>query len=313
MSDPHPRGRTALVTGGAGFIGSHLAEALVPDNDVRVLDDLSTGDPSRVPDGARLIRGDVRDRGVLARAMADVDLVFHQAAMVSVERSVEVPTESQGINAAATLDLLEVARNVGARVVIASSAAIYGHPGSVPVDETEPKEPASPYGVDKLAADHYARLYDDLYGLPTVALRYFNVYGPGHSGGSYSGVIDVFTEQARAGRPITVHGDGGQTRDFVHVSDVVEANLLAATTDHVGEAFNVGTGRSVTIRELAELVRAATGSDSEIVHTDPRAGDVERSRADVSKARDRLGFSPSTDVEDGIRTLVGPGTPSPPR
>ena len=311
MSDPHPRGRTVLVTGGAGFIGSHVAEALVPDNDVRVLDDLSTGDPSRVPDGARMIRGDVRDRGVLARAMSDVDVVFHQAAMVSVERSVEDPTESQGINAAATLDLLEVARNVGARVVIASSAAIYGHPDSVPVDESEPKEPASPYGVDKLAADHYARLYADLYGLPTVALRYFNVYGSGHSGGSYSGVIDVFTEQARAGRPITVHGDGSQTRDFVHVSDVVAANLLAATTDHVGEAFNVGTGRSVTIRELAELVRAAVGSDSEIVHTDPRAGDVDRSRADVSKARDRLGFSPTTDVEEGIRSLVGPESPPP--
>ena len=313
MSDPYLRGRTALVTGGAGFIGSHLAEALLEANDVRVLDDLSTGDPSRVPDDARLIRGDVRDRGVLARAMADVDVVFHQAAMVSVERSVEDPGESHAINAAATLDLLEVARNVGARVVIASSAAVYGHPDSVPVAETEPKAPASPYGVDKLTADHYTRLYHDLYDLPTVALRYFNVYGPGHSGGSYSGVIDVFTEQARSGRDLTVHGDGSQTRDFVHVSDVVEANLRAATTDHVGEAFNVGTGRSVTIRELAELVRDATGSDSDVVHTDPRPGDVDQSEADVSKARERLGFSATTDVEAGIRSLVRREATSPPR
>ena len=294
-----------LVTGGAGFVGSHLATALAPDNDVRVIDDLSTGDRSRVPEEAEFLRGDVRDRGLLARAMAGVDVVFHEAAVVGVERSVAAPRESQSVNVAATLDLLEVARNVGARVVVASSAAIYGHPDSVPIAESASKEPTSPYGVDKLAVDHYARLYADLYDLPTVALRYFNVYGPGHSGGSYSGVIDVFAEQARAGDDITVHGDGSQTRDFVHVSDVVAANLLAATTDHVGEAFNVGTGRSVTISELAELVRTSTGSSSEVVHTDPRPGDVDRSRADVARARDRLGFSASTSVEEGIRSLLG--------
>ena len=299
-----PTGLTTLVTGGAGFVGSHLSTALAEDNDVRVVDDLSTGDASRLPEDVELIRGDVRDRGVLASAMADVDVVFHQAAMVSVERSVEVPRESQAINAAATLDILEVARNVGARVVVASSAAVYGHPESIPVSESDRKEPTSPYGVDKLTADHYARLYADLYDVETVALRYFNVYGPGHSGGSYSGVIDVFAEQARADEPITVHGDGSQTRDFVHVSDVVSANLLAATTEHVGEAFNVGTGRSITIRELAELVADATGSDSEVVHADPRPGDIRRSRADVSKARERLGFSATTRIEEGIRSLV---------
>ena len=306
-----PSGLTALVTGGAGFVGSHLARALAEENDVRVLDDLSTGDPSRVPAGAELVRGDVRDRGVLARAMADVDVVFHQAALLTVERSVTAPTESQAVNAAATLDLLEVARNVGARVVVASSAAVYGHPESVPVVESARKEPTSPYGVDKLTIDHYARLYADLYDLETVALRYFNVYGPGHSGGDYSGVIDVFAEQAREGKDVTVHGDGSQTRDFVHVSDVVEANLRAATTDHVGEAFNVGTGRSVTIQELAELVIEATDSTSEIVNTDPRPGDIHRSRADVSKAHDRLGFSATTRVEEGIRSLVG-AEPTPP-
>lgn len=300
-----PRGLTVLVTGGAGFVGSHLAAALAEDNDVRVIDDLSTGDRSLVPEGAEFLRGDVRDRGLLARAMAGVDVVFHEAAVVGVERSVAAPRESQSVNVAATLDLLEVARNVGARVVVASSAAIYGHPESVPVSESAPKEPTSPYGVDKLAVDHYARLYADLYDLPTVALRYFNVYGPGHSGGSYSGVIDVFAEQARAGDDVTVHGDGSQTRDFVHVSDVVAANLLAATTEHVGEAFNVGTGRSVTISELAELVRTATGSSSEVVHTDPRPGDVDRSRADVATARDRLGFSATTSVEEGVRSLLG--------
>jgi UDP-glucose 4-epimerase len=188
-----------LVTGGAGFVGSHLATALARENDVRVIDDLSTGERSRLPDDAQFVRGDVRDRGLLARAMADVDVVFHQAAMVSVERSVAAPRESQSVNAAATLELLEVARNVGARVVVASSAAVYGNPASVPIDESAPMEPTSPYGVDKLTADHYARLYADLYDLPTVTLRHFNVYGPGHSGGSYSGVIAVFTEQAPRG------------------------------------------------------------------------------------------------------------------
>ena len=310
-SASRPTGLTVLVTGGAGFVGSHLATALSSGNDVRVLDDLSTGDSSRVPEDVALIRGDVRDRGVLARAMAGVDVVFHEAAMVSVERSVEAPRESQAINAAATLDLLEVARNVGARVVVASSAAVYGHPESVPVSEEAAKAPTSPYGIDKLTIDHSARLYADLYDLETVALRYFNVYGPGHSGGSYSGVIDVFAEQARAGRDVTVHGDGSQTRDFVHVSDVVEANLRAATTEHVGEAFNVGTGRSVTIAELAELVREATGSSSEIVHTEPRPGDIDRSRADVSKAGELLGFEASTPVEEGIRSLVGVDRTSP--
>lgn len=293
-----------LVTGGAGFIGSHLVEALLPENEVRVLDDLSSGDASRVPGAAELVRADVRDRDRLARAMADVDVVFHEAAQVSVERSVAAPRESHSVNVTGTLGLLEAARAVGARVVLASSAAVYGPPEAVPVDESAPKEPTSPYGVEKLAADHYARLYADLYDLPTVVLRYFNVYGPGHSGGAYSGVIDVFTEQARAGEDLTVHGDGSQTRDFVHVSDVVRANLRAATTDAVGEAFNVGTGRSVTIRELAELVRDGLGSPSDVVHTDPRQGDIDRSRAAVSKARQRLGFSASVDVESGIRALL---------
>jgi len=298
------RGRTVLVTGGAGFVGSHLADALVAANDVRVVDDLTNGHRDNVPDEATFIEGDIRDEEVLARAMDGVDVAFHQAGLVSVPASVDDPGESHDRNAAATLALLERARREDARVVVASSVAIFGAPDSLPIDEDDPKRPDSPYGVDKLAIDHYARLYHDLYGLDTVALRYFNVYGPRQSGGSYSGVIATFLDQARSGDPITVHGDGRQTRDFVHVADVVRANLAAGHTDAVGRAFNIGTGESVEIRGLAERIRSITGSDSDIVHTDARDGDVDRSRAAVAAAHRHLGFDPQVELSDGLRDLV---------
>lgn len=270
-----------------------------------MVDDLTNGRPENVPEGATFIEGDIRDDDVLARAMDGVDIVFHQAGLVSVPASVEDPAESQDRNAAATLAVLERARSEDARVVLASSVAIYGDPDVLPVSEEDPKQPDSPYGVDKLAIDHYARLYHEHYGLDTVALRYFNVYGPRQSGGSYSGVIGTFLDQARAGDSITVHGDGQQTRDFVHVADVVRANLAAGHTDAVGCAFNIGTGESVTIRDLADQIQSITGTDSEIVHIDPRDGDVERSRADISAAHSQLGFDPRVELRDGLRDLAG--------
>jgi UDP-glucose 4-epimerase len=297
------RGQTVLVTGGAGFIGGHLVESLVPENDVRVLDDLSTGSRERVPAAATLIEGDVRDEATVARAMESVDIVFHLAAVVNVAQSVEDPAHSHSVNVDGTLRVLEEARRTGARVVLASSAAIYGTPESVPIAEEEPPAPESPYGLEKLTVDRYAAMYHDLYDLPTVRIRPFNAYGPGQTGSDYAGVVSIFMAQARAGKPITVEGDGTQTRDFVHVRDVVDALRLAATTDHVGEAFNVGTGQSVSIRELAELVRTVTESDSEIVHTGPREGDIEHSRADVSKAQALLGYRPRVSLADGLRTL----------
>ncbi|WP_435174392.1 NAD-dependent epimerase/dehydratase family protein [Halorussus sp. AFM4] len=300
---PEVAGRTVLITGGAGFVGSHLAEALVGDNEVRVLDDLSGGAREHVPEGAELVEGDVCDGETVAEAMAGADLVFHEAALVSVEESVADPPRSNRINAAATVNLLERAREEDARVVLASSAAVYGHPESVPVAEGDAKEPTSPYGIDKLTLDHYARRYRDLYGLETVPLRYFNVYGP-RQNPEYSAVVNVFFRQAADGGPLTVEGDGEQTRDFVHVSDVVQANLLAATTDRVGEPFNVGTGRSVTVNELAETVVEVTGSDAEITHVDPRAGDIRHSEADVSKAREELGYEPTVSLREGLRGLA---------
>ncbi|MEA1932087.1 MAG: NAD-dependent epimerase/dehydratase family protein [Euryarchaeota archaeon] len=310
MSDYEPDGRTILVTGGAGFIGSHIVDAVVDRNDVRVLDSLSTGSRENLHPDARLIEGDIRDEETLDAAMKGVDIVFHKAAMVSVPASVEQPTACHDINGTATLKLLEAARANDSRVIFASSAAIYGHPDELPIAEAAPKRPASPYGLEKLTADYYTRIYADRYGLETVNLRYFNVYGPRQTGGQYSGVISTFLDQARAGEPITVEGDGEQTRDFVHVEDVVQANLRAATADRTGTSYNIGTGSNITIRELAETVQRVTDTESEIVHTDPRPGDIDRSEADISKAREGLGYRPTVTVEDGLSQLVSSRQPS---
>lgn len=304
MSTNRPTGQTILITGGAGFIGSHLATTLASDNDIRILDALTTGQRANVPTEATFIEGDIRDDDALTRAMTDVDLVFHEAALVSVQRSVEEPQTSHEINSKATLSLLEIARDHDARVVLASSAAIYGHPESVPIAETAPKEPTSPYGLDKLTTDHYARLYNELYDLDTVALRYFNAYGPGQVAGDYSGVISVFIDQALSGDEITVHGEGDQTRDFVYIDDIVQANLRAATTDAVGKAYNIGTGESVTIRELAELIQDITDTESDIVHTDGRSGDIQHSEATISRAQDYLAYEPTVSLREGLEQTV---------
>src|SRR6056297_1164324 len=304
------RDRTVLVTGGAGFIGSHLVDALHPHNEVRVLDTFTTGTRAYLPDGVTVIEGDISDPIALQKAARGVDIIFHHAALVSVSQSVEAPRQSNETNLEASLLLLEQARQEDARVVVASSAAVYGHPEDLPVSETTPTKPSSPYGVQKLALDQYTRLYEDLYDVETVALRYFNVYGPRQQG-PYSGVISTFLEQARADEPITIEGDGKQSRDFVHVSDVVRANLQAATTNAVGEAYNVGTGQRTTIEELAETIRDAIGSSSPIVHREPRAGDIRHSGADTSKANRELGFDARVGLESGIRSLVGEGQPTP--
>ncbi|SNZ15365.1 UDP-glucose 4-epimerase [Natronoarchaeum philippinense] len=304
MQEIAPEGQRILVTGGAGFIGSHLVDALVENNDVRVLDNLSTGQRDNVHSEATLVEGDIRDGETLETALSDIDLVFHEAAQVSVQRSVEVPEKSFEINTRPTLQILERARTDDIRVILASSCAIYGDPDYVPIDEEHPPSPSSPYGLEKLTIDRYARLYNDLYGVETVALRYFNVYGPRQTAGDYSGVISIFVDQATEGDDITVEGDGEQTRDFVHVDDVVRANLLAARTDAVGEAFNIGTGSSVTIRELSDMIQEVAKSNSDIVHVDPRSGDIGESRAEIDKAQTKLGFDPRTTLREGLESLI---------
>lgn len=296
----------SLVTGGAGFIGSHLTNRLVPDTEVTVYDNFFSGNPDHVPEEASIIQADVRDANRLAEAVAETDVVFHEAAQVSVQESVSDPEGSHEVNVDPMITILEAARGTDTRVVLASSAATYGHPVYLPIDEEHPKEPTSPYGLEKLTADHYCRLYHELYDVETVALRYFNAYGPRQQGGDYSGVISIFRDQAWAGDDITVEGDGQQTRDFVHVDDIVQANLLAATCDDaVGEAFNIGTGNSITIRELAETIRNVTDSESDIVHVDPREGDIDRSEAAIDKAQHMLGFRPEYTVTEGLRQYLG--------
>lgn len=295
--------QSVLITGGAGFIGSHLADRLVDTCDVTVLDNLSGGSREHVPNGAELIEADIRDNTVIQKAVQEADTVFHQAALVSVTESIQAPVESHEINLDATLQLLESARD-DTEFVLASSTAIYGEPDSLPVVETDSKDPASPYGLDKLSADHFCRLYHELYDLDTTALRYFNVYGPRQRSGQYGGVISIFVDQALSGEPITVHGEGTQTRDFIHVQDIVDANIRAAKSEVSGEAFNIGTGTEISILELAETVQELVDTDVEIIHEPARSGDVDRSRSDISKATRELGFDPTIELESGIERLI---------
>lgn len=296
----------ALVTGGAGFIGSHLVDRLITDCEVTVYDDFSAGDSRHVHEEASVVHADVRNGNQLTDAVTEADVVFHEAAQVSVQQSVSDPKGSHEVNVEPTLTILEAARDANTRLVLASSAAIYGHPEYLPIDENHPKEPTSPYGLEKLTADHYCRLYHELYDVETVALRYFNAYGPRQQGGDYSGVISIFRDQALADDDITVEGDGEQTRDFVHVDDIVQANILAATNDDaVGEAFNIGTGNSITIRELAEIIRSVTDSNSDIVHVAPREADIDRSEAAIDKAQDVFGFEPKYSVAEGLTEYLG--------
>jgi len=296
--------RHALVTGGAGFIGSHVVDALVQANTVTVLDDLSSGKLDNVHPHAELVEGDICDSETVSDLMDDVDLVFHHAGLVSVEESIATPTRSHDVNVGGTIEILQAARRADVRVVVASSGAVYGRPSRVPIPETEIQEPLSPYGIDKMAIDHYARQFASLYGLPTVALRYFNVYGPRQSAANYSGVISTFLQQAEQGKPLTIHGDGTQTRDFVHVNDVVRANLLAATTDQTGEAFNVGTGTETSIEQLARTVCEVADTDGAIAYVDGRQGDIDRSCADIAKAKQLLEFEPSVELDAGLDTLL---------
>ncbi|WP_128904896.1 NAD-dependent epimerase/dehydratase family protein [Halorubrum amylolyticum] len=298
-----PTDQSVLVTGGAGFIGSHLVDALVADNDVVVLDNLSSGRREWVDDRATLIAADLHNAQAVDQAVDGVDYIFHEAANVSVEHSVDAPVESHETNVDATLRLLEHARNEDARFIYASSAAVYGTPESIPIDESDPKQPTSPYGLEKHSADEYCRLYHEIYGVETIALRYFNVYGPRQRGGQYSGVIDIFLDQARREEDLTIHGDGKQTRDFVHVDDVVTANCLAATHGVPGEAYNIGTGSSITIKDLAQLVVDTFETNSSVTHIDARDGDIEQSCPSIRKAQRELGFEPTQSLNSKLEAL----------
>jgi UDP-glucose 4-epimerase len=302
-----------FVTGGAGFIVSHTVAALVDaGHDVTIWDDLSTGKRENL-DGlerrVKLLIGDVRDFASLVAATghARPDAILHLAAVPSVPRSLEEPRFTHAVNLTGTVNVLEAARQTDTpRVVLACSAAIYGDQPGVPKTESMPVGPSSPYGLEKLQSEQYAALYSTLYELETVSLRYFNVFGPRQDPHSpYSGVISIFLDRLLHGQPVTIHGDGTQTRDFIYVADVAQANVQALTSRLSGhQRFNIGRGAETSVLRLYELLCGIVGRESRLAFGLPRPGDVVRSCADVGHAAAVLGFSARYSVEDGLRRLV---------
>lgn len=299
--------KKALVTGGAGFIGSHITDALVSNGcQVAVIDDLSTGRLSNlehVKDKIKFYKGDILDQVILEKAVKNCDVIFHQAAIVSVPWSIENPVNSAMVNEMGTLSVLESARkNNVRRVVSASSSAVYGDDPQLPKSENMALKPLSPYAVQKLTGEYYSGLYYKLYGLETVCMRYFNVYGPRQDPTSpYSGVISIFMSNAVSKKTPVIYGDGNQYRDFVFINDVVRANLLAASTDGaIGEVFNIGTGKYVTINGLWEMACELSGIHIKPEHESPKPGDIVESVANIDHAQKVLRFKPEYSFKNGL-------------
>jgi len=310
----------ALVTGAAGFIGSHLCRRLVAEgHEVVALDDLSDGTLENLGDlaGIRFVEADLRDERAVLGASDGCAVVFHQGAMRSVPRSIEQPEPTTDVNVRGTLNVLLAAREAMATVVFASSSSVYGDQASFPLREDMAPLPRSPYAASKLAGEGFCRAWWLSFGVPTVSLRYFNVYGPGQDpANEYAALVPRFTMACLTGSAPVVHGDGEQSRDFTYIDDVVEANLLAAAAPEEarGQALNVGGGREpTTVNRILEIVAGLTGTTPEPVHTSPREGDVRRTEADVSLARRLLGYEPRVDIDEGLGRVVdwfrsvGPG------
>lgn len=306
--------RTVVVTGGAGFIGSHSVEALLARGwSVRVLDNFSTGKRTNLPDHAQLAvhEADIRDPAAAARAIDGATHVLHLAAQVSVEASVNDPPASASVNIGGFLTVLDAARRAGVRrVVYASSAAVYGMPERLPLDERAAVAPISPYGLEKRINDEYAALYATLYRTSALGLRYFNVYGPRQDPRSpYAGVVSKFVDAARAGRTLTVFGDGRQTRDFVYVGDVAAVNARALESD-AGGVINVGTGRTVTLLDLIDALERIFGRPLTRAFGPPRAGDIRDSAMIPALLERTLGPVPATSIDTGLAALVRAETSS---
>ncbi len=300
------QGKLYLVTGGAGFIGSNVAEGLVRRGDrVRIFDNFSTGRSENLAGlDIEVVEGDLRDRLQVQRAVAGVEGVFHQAALRSVPRSVDDPVSTNDVNVGGTLNLLMACREAGVRrVVYASSSSAYGDDPALPKVETLPSNPISPYAVAKLAAEHYCRTFARLYGLETVSLRYFNVFGPRQNPESkYSAVIPRFLQLALERQPLEIHGDGEQSRDFTYIDNVVQGNLRAMDTPGVsGEVFNIACGTRHSLLAIAQAIGQFLGRELPRHHTPPRAGDVKHTLADISKAERLLGYHPTVDFAAGIQ------------
>lgn len=302
-----------LVTGGAGFIGSHLTETLLRRGHVvRVLDDFSTGKREnlkfdRAYSSLEIIEGDIRDLGLCQKATKGIDYVFHQAALPSVQRSVEDPLGSNSVNVEGTLNILLASReNKVKRVMYASSSSIYGDTPTLPKKEEMPPTPLSPYALQKYVGEQYCRLFYQLYGLETVSLRYFNIFGPRQDPNSiYSAVIPRFIDALLRSQPPTIFGDGEQSRDFTYIENVVQANLLAMAAEHLhGEAINIACGKRTSLNQLVNVLKKITGSKLSPVYEEPRQGDVKHSLADVRKGKQILNYEPRVGLELGLEKTV---------
>jgi UDP-glucose 4-epimerase len=302
-----------LVTGGAGFIGSHLGDRLVKEGyEVVVLDNFFSGKIENLKHHLGsgmfyLVKGDVRSSDNVKEAIRNVDAVFHLAAIVSVPLSIEKPLLVNDVNVGGTLNLLEASLKADVkRFIYTSSSAVYGEVNHLPIDERCPADPISPYAVSKLAAEYYCKVFYENYGLNTLCLRYFNVYGPRQAKNSYSGVITLFIDRLKQRKPPIIYGDGLQTRDFVHVRDIIEANMLALNFQQgFGEVINVGNGKPTTINQLAEVLLELSGrSELKPKYVAPRKGDIRNSCADISKAKTALGYEPKVTLKNGLRTLL---------
>jgi len=301
---PISTGERVLVTGGAGFIGSNLVKALVErGSSVTVLDNLSSGYRANLDafPRVRVLVADVRDPDAVHEAMTGARVVFHLAASVGNKRSIDDPIADAETNVLGTIRVLEAARrhHVG-KVVASSSAGIFGELKTLPIREDHPVEPDTPYGSTKLCGEKLCLAYARLHGLEAICLRYFNVYGPNQRFDAYGNVIPIFAFQILRGEPLTIFGDGEQTRDFINVADVVQANLKAAATQNLSGAFNLGSGTRVTINRLVELLRAESGTGAAVTHGPPRPGDVRHSLADIHAARAAFGFEPSVPLDEGL-------------
>jgi nucleoside-diphosphate-sugar epimerase len=302
---------TYLVTGGAGFIGSNLVRALVARGEtVRVLDNFSTGrevNLAGLDDSITLLRGDIRDAEIVAQAMTGCDHVLHQAALPSVPRSIEHPVEAHDVNVRGTLVVLEAARRLGVkRVVLAASSSAYGETPTLPKVESMPVDPLSPYAASKVAAELYLKVYHTCYGLETVSLRYFNVFGPHQDPAShYAAVIPRFVTAALEGRQPVIFGDGLQSRDFCYIDNAVEANLLACTAPAAaGQVLNIACGVRTTLLEVLDRLAAITGRPIRAIHEPTRAGDVKHSLADIGRAKEVLGYNAPVSFADGLARTV---------
>jgi len=302
-----------LVTGGAGFIGSNLTEALLQRGHfVRILDDFSTGKREnlifdKAYPSPEVIKGDIREFSTCQKAVKGIEYVFHQAALPSVQRSIEDPETSNAINVGGTLNILLAAREEKVkRVIYASSSSVYGDTPTLPKHEEMPPDPLSPYALQKYIGEQYCRLFYQLYGLDTISLRYFNIFGPKQDPNSlYSAVIPKFIDALLQGRPPIIFGDGEQSRDFTYIENVVQANLLAMSAEHLhGEAINIACGKRISLNQLLNVLKEILGSKLSPIYQEPRQGDVKHSLADIRKGKEILNYEPTVGIEIGLEKTV---------